>query len=146
MTEQATAQGPFDGLFTLGTDNTSLRAAMGAHADGFWRAQNEMLASLETLAQAWFQRRRLAATCALETAQTVCGATNPLDAALAVQRWFAGSAERIAADGMDAQAHFLKLSQAWFDGLRGAASAFDEQKTRKAADTHEAGRSELRAA
>ncbi|MBL8839628.1 MAG: hypothetical protein JNL66_25455 [Alphaproteobacteria bacterium] len=127
MAESKTPQSPFDGFAQLFGDGTALRSTLNAQADGFWRTQGEILGNLQTLSRAWFERRRAGTEAAMETAQTMCSCGNPADAALAYQRWLAGSMERLTADAVETQAQMIKLSQAWIEGLRGAATAYDAQ-------------------
>lgn len=127
MAESKTTQQPFDGLAQLFGDSATLRNSISAQADGFWRTQGEILGNLQALSTAWFERRRAGAEAAMNAAQAMCSCSNPADAAQAYQRWLAGSVERLTADGVDAQAQLMRLMQAWMDGLRGAAGAYDAQ-------------------
>lgn len=149
MTESHFAPNPLELLGRMFGESGELRASLGRQAEGFWHAQAQVLQGLEGLSKAWFERRQQGTAEALSAAQALCGSTNVAEAMQAYQRWVQGSFERMAADGVEAQAQLVKLSQAWIDGMRSVAiataEAVDAKVKSAAAEAERAAQSVARA-
>jgi hypothetical protein len=126
MTESQFTPNPFEMLGRMFGESGEVRASLGRQAEGFWRAQSEILEGLEGLTRGWFQRRQQGTAEALAAARAMSGSTNAAEAMQAYQRWLQGSVERMTADGVETQAQLMKLSQAWLDGMRSVAIATAE--------------------
>ena len=126
MTESQSMPNPFEMMGRMFGESGEVRASLGRQAEGFWRAQQEILDGLEGLTKAWFQRRQQGTSEALAAAKAMSGSTNAAEAMQAYQRWVQGSFERLTADGVETQAQIMKLSQAWMDGMRSVAIATAE--------------------
>jgi hypothetical protein len=81
----------------------SVRTALERNAAAFWRGQAGMLEVMQEFANGWFARRQAGAQAAMESAQRLCLARNPTEAANEVQGWMRGSMDRLMADAMALQ-------------------------------------------
>ncbi len=73
----------------------------------FWKNQDKMLDSMHEFSRGWFERRHEATKTALDAANCMCGAQNPIDAVQHCQTWMTGAAERVAADATAWQKHLM---------------------------------------
>ncbi len=126
MTESQLPPNPFELVGRMFGESAEARASLARQAEGFWQAQTQILESMESMSRAWFQRRQQGTAEALAAAKAMSGSTNAAEAMQAYQRWLQGSFERLTADGAEAQAQVMKLSQAWIDGMRSVAIATAE--------------------
>jgi hypothetical protein len=149
MTETQLTPNPFELIGRIFGESGEARASLARQAEGFWQAQAQILEGMESLSRAWFQRRQQGTSEALAAAKAMSGSTNVAEAMQAYQRWLQGSFERLTADGVEAQAQFLKLSQAWIDGMRSVAiataEAVDARVKSAAAEAERAAESALKA-
>jgi hypothetical protein len=114
------AEKPFSTLFDLFASSASIagRTELRASAESFWEAQKAILADMEALNRAWFDRRRRGAEAARGAACEMCACGDAASAIGAYQRWLAGSMGRIAADAMDAQMLLAKTAQTYLNAVQ----------------------------
>ena len=64
----------------------------------FWTSQDNILDSMQIVANGWFARRHAGTQAALDAAQRMCRATTPAELLLEYQTWAMGAWERVVAD------------------------------------------------
>jgi len=87
-----------------------LRSAWDANWAIYWRSQGKILGHMQEFARGWFERRHEATKTALELTESLGEANSPNEIMQKVQAWMAGSAQRIAADGLACQKYFVALT------------------------------------
>jgi hypothetical protein len=106
----------------------TMAGPMRENACAFWENQDKLLSEMQDFANGWFERRHTGTHHALEAAERMCQAENPLDLMREYQNWASGAFGRVIADGMACQ----RYAMASF----GAFTRFAEERENKSTETH----------
>lgn len=77
------------------------------NACAFWENQDKILDEMQEFASGWFERRHTGTHLALETAERMCRAENPVDLFREYQNWAVGALGRVMADGTACQRYCM---------------------------------------
>jgi hypothetical protein len=81
----------------------------------FWHGQDKVLDCMQIFVRGWFERRHAGTQAALHSAQRICMARTPLDAAREFQEWVSGSLQRVAQDSVAFQREVMDIGEAVID-------------------------------
>jgi hypothetical protein len=107
-------QMPFGGDLQQATMKAQANLADGMRqgSQTFWQQQTELLQSMESFANGWFERRKVGVQAACQAADRMCQAATPQACISEYQKWAIGVAERVMADAVACQCEFGKFVQA----------------------------------
>ncbi len=101
---------PFEMAQRVMASVPQMNSAWREQMQRFWGNQEKILDSMFEFSTGWFERRHEGSRLAGKAVCDMCDGATPIDAALAMQTWAAGSMARIMADGMSFQKHLTNLA------------------------------------
>lgn len=107
---------------------STLSGPVRENACAFWENQDKILDELQEFANGWFERRHTGTHQALEAAERMCQAENPVDLIREYQNWASGAFGRVIADGMACQRYAMASFSAF--------TRFAEEREAKSTETH----------
>lgn len=110
----------------------NLSGPMRRNACAFWENQDKILDEMQEFSNGWFERRHNGTHQALEAAERMCRAENPVDLIREYQNWMSGAFGRVMADGMACQRYCM----ASFGALSRLAAEQAEEREAEATQTH----------